>query len=222
MAKKTTKKKNITIEEKDFQNILNSLEQLENGKFNVSLKSKDKNIKPIIKKINKISKKLNSLNDNSNNMLKSLNDGNLDYRINSANYKGAFENITESMNTCLDIPIAVIRDFNNAISGLSHGNFDAKVSNTYSGEFGTIKNDLNSFGDTLQSLQNDSLIMNQAAAKGQLNVEVDTSKYVGDFSSIVEAMNKFALISKDAFNDAIFGLKALQAEYFDKRIETEY
>jgi methyl-accepting chemotaxis protein len=224
MAKKIKKEKekDIILSNKDFKNILNSLEKIENGEFDISLKSKDKNAKLLIKKINNISKQLSNVHTDSTTMLQSLNDGNLDYRVNSTYYKGNFEDIIESMNTCLDIPIAVIRDFNNAISGLSEGNFNAKVSNSYGGEFGVIKNDLNSFGDTLQRLQNDSLIMNQAAAKGQLNVEVDTSKYVGDFSSVVEAMNKFARISKDAFTDAIIGLRALQQGNFDKRITTQY
>lgn len=222
MAKKEKTIEDITINSKDFKKILNSLTKLGNGEFDTSIKSKDKKVNSLMKKINNISKNFNTISDDSNLALEALGNGNLDNRIDTREYKGGYASIAEVINTSIDIPIAVIRDLNNAVSGLAKGDFNAKVSNNYSGEFNIIKDDLNSFGDTLQHLQDDSFIMNQAAKKGQLNVQVDASKYVGDFALIVDGLNKFATISKDAFNDAIFGLKALQKGEFDKRITTEY
>jgi methyl-accepting chemotaxis protein len=228
MAKKNKNKQkidiveDITINSKDVKHIIDALTKLEDGKFNISLKSKDKKVNFLMKKINNISKQLSCVSNDSQNALEALTNGELDNRIDTREYQNGYASIAEAINTSIDIPIAVIRDLNNAITGLAKGDFNAKVSNNYSGEFNSIKTALNSFGDILKDLQDDSFIMNQAAAKGQLNIQVDASKYVGDFIAIIDSLNKFATISKNAFNDAIFGLKALQKGEFDKQITTEY
>lgn len=222
MGKKEKKLEDVTISSKDLKNILNSLTKLENGEFDISIKSKDKQTNYLMKKINNISQRFKLISDDSNIVLNALSDGDLDNRIDTREYKGGYALIAEAMNTSIDIPIAVIRDINNAVSGLAKGDFNAKVSNNYGGEFNTIKQSLNSFGNTLQNLQDDSSMMNNAASKGQLNIQIDTTKYKGNFTVIAESMNTFATIIQDAFNDTIFGLNALQQGEFNKRIETEY
>ena len=215
-------KEYIKIEKKDYKKILKALTNLENGNFDISLKSKNKEINTLLSKVNNVADNFNFIKNNSANMLESLNEGILDYRFEPTGLKNGYTEIVDSFNSSIDVPVAVIRDFNHTISGLSVGDFDSKVSNTYNGEFEDIKNDLNSFGNTLINLQNDSFFMSQAAKKGQLNVNIDASKYVGSFISIADALNNFALISKDAFDDAIFGLKALQNGDFEKRIDKDY
>ena len=215
-------KDKIKIDKKEYKKVLKALKRLENGNFDISLKSKDANANAILKKINNISDNFTFVKENTTEMFDSLSNGDLDNRIDTRKINSGYIEIAELLNSCIDIPIALIRDLNNTISGLLEGNFDSKVSNNYNGEFKDIESDLNSFGNILQQMQEDSLIMNIAAAKGQLNVQIDTYKYSGNFADIAEALNKFALIANDAFSETIFGLNALQNGDFDKRIETQY
>ena len=51
-------------------------------------------------------------------MYAELSNGNLDYRIDSREYKKGYGNILENVNSMIDIPSAVIRDFNYAMGKL--------------------------------------------------------------------------------------------------------
>jgi methyl-accepting chemotaxis protein len=213
----------IKIDEKEFDNIIKAVKNLKNGKFEISLDdSKNKKAQELIKEINSLGGILGELHNNCDEMYNAVNEGNLDHRIDSRQYKNNFDHIFESINSMVDIPIAAIRDFSFAMNKLSNGDFETKVSNNYVGEFDVVKQAFNSMSKVLIQIQEDSFMINQAAISGQLNIQADTSKYTGDFANIVKTMNNFTETTKNAFDEMIFGLKKLQAGNFDTRIETEY
>lgn len=214
--------KKITIEQKEYNEILEALESIANGNFNVSCHCEDKKVNKIMATISLISQKLSLVESNTKDMFDDLSMGNLDHRIDSREFKNGYGNILESINSMIDIPASVIRDFGYAMGKLSEGNFDSKVSNNYLGEFNDVKLSFNSLSDTLSNIQNDSFMINQAALSGQLNIQADMSKYTGDFALIIETMNNFTEVTKDVFDDTISALKSLQRGKFDKEIDTEY
>ena len=212
----------IKIEEKEFEKIVKAIKSLKNGKFNISLESKNDDLSEVVGEINSLAEELQSIENHSNNMYTELAHGNLDFRIDSREYKKGYGNILEKINSMIDIPASVIRDFNYAMGKLSNGDFEAKISNNYVGEFDTIKNSFNSMSKILKNIQDDSFMINEAAKNGQLNIQADASLYSGDYEIIVATMNNFINVTKNVFDEAIYGLKALQKGDFDKRIETEY
>jgi methyl-accepting chemotaxis protein len=212
----------ITIEKKEFKQIVKAIENLKNGKFDVKLNSDNKKLSNLIGNINDLSAELKTIENHSDSMYNEVENGNLDHRIDSRNFNKGFKNILEYMNSMIDIPVAVIRDFNYAMGKLSSGDFDSKVSNNFIGEFHVIKTSFNLMSNILKNIQNDSLMINEAAKSGQLNIQADASLYNGDYATIIETMNNFTKITKDAFDETISGLKALQQGDFAKRIETEY
>jgi len=212
----------IKIEEKEFAKIVKAIKNLKNGKFNVSLESKNDALSELVQEINELSDELGTIENHANDMYVELANGNLDHRIDSRNYKKGYGNILEKVNSMIDIPVAVIRDFNYAMGKLSNGDFEAKISNNYVGEFDTIKESFNSMSNILKNIQDDSFMINEAAKNGQLNIQADASMYKGDYEIIVATMNNFTNVTKNVFDEAIFGLKALQEGDFKKRITTDY
>jgi methyl-accepting chemotaxis protein len=212
----------IKIDEKEFGKILKAIKDLKNGKFNITLQTKDDKVSELTKEINSLAKGLSSIEHHSLDMYNELTDGNLDFRVDSRSYKKGFGNILEYINAMVDIPVAGIRDFNYAMSKLSQGNFESKISNNYVGEFDEIKILFNSMSNILKNIQNDSFMINEAAKNGQLNIQADASRYDGDYAIIVETMNNFTNVTKNVFDETISGLKSLQRGDFDTRIVTEY
>lgn len=212
----------IKIDEKEYEKILNALDGIEKGEFSVSLKSEDKKVNKLMSKINKIAQEFTSIEEQSTNMYTEVAQGNMDYRIDIRKHPNSYGNILENINSMIDVPVAAIRDFSYAMAKLSSGDFESKVSNNYLGEFENLKRAFNDISKVLKRIQNDSLMLNEAALHGQLNIQVDASRYKGDFAIIVNTINNFTLIAKNVFDEAIFGLRALQKGNFDKRIETEY
>lgn len=212
----------IKIEQNEYEQIIDSLKSIRNGNFDVSLKSEDDKINKIMKEIMKVSKEISMVEEHTSRMFKEVSTGNLDYRVDSRHLKNSYEDIVESVNSIVDVPVAAIRDFNYAMSRLSIGDFDAKVSNNYLGEFQEFKNAFNSMSDILADIQTDCSMINKAALHGQLNIQADDSKYFGDFAIIIETMNNFTITTKNVFDEVIFGFNELQKGNFDKRIEREY
>jgi methyl-accepting chemotaxis protein len=214
--------KKIKINQEEFDEILESLQNIKDGNFDVQLKSKDEKVAELMNLIMDVSHEFSSIQNHSYAVYKEVSEGNLDYRINSSKYKNGYADILESINSMVDIPVAVIRDFNYAMSKLSTGYFDSKVSNNYLGEFEVTKKAFNSLSSILIRIQNDSFMINQAALNGQLNIQANVSEYEGDFAIIIETMNNFTMTTKNTFDETIYGLKALQRGDFSKRIETDY
>ncbi len=212
----------IKIDEKEYALILEALENIENGKFDKSFKSEDKNVNKIFKRINAISKENSFIETQAVNMYREVASGNMDYRVDIRGHKNGYGNILEYTNSMIDVPIAAVRDFSYAMAKLASGDFEAIVSNNYLGEFDDMKKAFNAVSNILKDIQNDCFMLNQAALNGQLNIKVDDSKYFGDFAIVIETINNFTMIAKDVFDDAIFGLKAIQKGDFNKRIEKEY
>lgn len=212
----------IKIDENEFSDILNALQNIKEGKLQIDLSSKDKKTSLIVEQINQIAKELNRLKETSYKVHEEVSKGNLDHRIDIREHKNDFKIILESINSTLDIPVAAIRDLNFAVSKLAQGDFGAKVSNNYMGEFEQMKQTFNSLSKTLAEIQNDSFMLNQAAVNGQLNIQADETKYTGDFANIIKTINNFTMTAKNVFDEAIFALKALQEGNFKNRIETKY
>ncbi|XPV69914.1 MAG: methyl-accepting chemotaxis protein [Halarcobacter sp.] len=212
----------IKIDEKEFDKILKALDDIEDGKFDISLKSDDKKVSKLVDKINKIAKEMGNMEIHAKRMYDEVAQGNMDYRVDSRNFHNGYENILESINSMVDVPVSAIRDFNYAMTKLSGGDFDSRVSNNYLGEFEDMKYSFNAISNILRDIQNDSYMLNQAALSGQLSIQVDKSKYYGDFAIIIETINNLTMVTRNVFNETIFGLRALQRGDFDSRIHTEY
>ncbi len=212
----------IKIDEKEFDKILDALKDIKNGNFDIKLKSSDKKTSRLMEGIVSAADELKKVEDATNTIYTEISNGNMDHRIDSLEFKGNYKNILESVNSMLDVPVAAIRDLNYAMTKLANGDFEAKVSNNYVGEFEDMKKAFNSLSIVLMDIQDDSFMLNQAALNGQLNIQADDSKYVGDFANIIETINNFTMVTKNVFDEAIYGLKALQEGNFENRITTEY
>jgi methyl-accepting chemotaxis protein len=212
----------IKIEKKEYEEIVKALKSIKTGNFDVNISSKDKDTNTLMKEINKISKELSVIDKGSLNMFEELSSGNLDHRLDSRDFKNSFANLIESINSMVDVPVSVIRDLNYAIKNIAKGDFDAKVSNNYQGEFDEIKTDFNSLSTILEQLQKDSFMLNEAAKNGQLNIQVDSSKYVGEFVIVVETINNFTSTAKKIFDEIIFASEEIKKGQFDFRIETSH
>jgi len=114
--------------------------------------------------------------------------------------------------------IALLRG---SIVELSSGNFNVTIPQV-SGELEEVSKSTQVLQENLKNLIRDSQMMNVEGLKGNLNSQIDTNKYSGDFNEITNAINGFAIVVKNAFADTIFGLNALQNGEFDARITTEY
>jgi len=114
--------------------------------------------------------------------------------------------------------IALLRG---SIIELSTGNFNVNIPQV-SGELDEVSKSTKVLQNNLKNLIADSNMMNQEGESGNLNAQIDTNKYKGDFIEITNGINGFATVVKDAFLDINDKLNDMSQGDLSVRITNDY
>ncbi len=96
----------------------------------------------------------------------------------------------EGVNSTLDAVIGPLNVAANYVDQISKGAIPAKITDSYNGDFNTIKNNLNTCIDAVNALVADADMLSVAAVEGKLATRADASKHQGDFRKIVQGVNE--------------------------------
>jgi len=100
-------------------------------------------------------------------------------------FKGAYAEIVRGVNGVLDAVIAPLNVAANYVDRISKGDIPAKITDTYNGDFNTIKSNLNTCIDAVNSLVSDAGLLVKAAVDGRLSTRADASKHQGDYRNVI-------------------------------------
>jgi methyl-accepting chemotaxis protein len=115
--------------------------------------------------------------------------GNLSTRADASRHQGDFRKIVEGVNHTLDAVIGPLNVAAHYVDAISKGNIPAKITDEYSGDFNTLKNNLNQCIDAINAMVADTAMLADAGAQGLLSTRADASRHEGDFRKIVEGVN---------------------------------
>jgi len=135
-------------------------------------------------------------------------EGKLATRADASKHQGEFKAIVSGVNDTLDAVIGPLNVAAEYVDRISKGDIPPKISDSYSGDFNEIKNNLNQCIDAVTALAYDSKMLAKAAVEGKLGVRADVSKHQGDFARIVEGFNETL--------NAVIGPLNVAAEYVDR------
>jgi methyl-accepting chemotaxis protein len=137
----------------------------------------------------------------------SAKEGKLTDRGHPDHVKGAYSDFVVGVNEILDAVIAPLNVAADYVDRISKGDIPPKITATYNGDFNTIKNNLNTCIDAVNSLVTDAALLSKAAVEGKLATRADASKHQGDYRKIVQGVNDTL--------DAVIGPLNVSAEYVD-------
>jgi len=135
-------------------------------------------------------------------------DGQLSERGKHDQFTGVYADIVHGVNAILDAVIAPLNVAANYVDHISKGDIPAKISDTYNGDFNTIKNNLNTCIDAVNNLVADAGLLSRAAVDGKLATRADAGKHQGDYRAIVQGVNETL--------DAVIGPLNVAANYVDR------
>ncbi len=115
--------------------------------------------------------------------------GKLATRADASKHLGDFHKIVEGVNATLDAVIGPLNVAAAYVDQIARGAIPAKITDTYNGDFNTIKNNLNTCIDAVNGLVADAVMLAQAAVEGRLQTRADASKHQGDYRRIVDGVN---------------------------------
>jgi len=135
-------------------------------------------------------------------------EGKLATRADATKHQGDFRKIVQGVNETLDAVIAPLNVAAQYVDRISKGDIPAKITDSYNGDFNTIKNNLNQCIEAVNAMSADAVKLAQAAVEGKLATRADASKHQGDFRKIVQGVNETL--------DAVIGPLNVAAEYVDR------
>jgi methyl-accepting chemotaxis protein len=135
-------------------------------------------------------------------------EGKLATRADASKHEGDFRKIVQGVNETLDAVIGPLNVAANYVDRISKGDIPAKITDTYNGDFNTIKNNLNTCIDAVNALVADAGMLSKAAVEGKLSTRADAGKHQGDYRKIVQGV--------DDTLDAVIGPLNVAANYVDR------
>jgi len=133
--------------------------------------------------------------------------GNLSSRADLTKHEGEYRTMLGGVNSTLDALVGPLNVAAEYVDNIAKGEIPAKITDSYNGDFNTIKNNLNTCIDAVNALVADANVLSTAAVAGRLATRADASKHQGDFRKIVEGVNQTL--------DAVIGPLNVAAEYVD-------
>lgn len=202
--------------------VLEALRALNQGIFGLNLSSFNADENEIFAEINTLSQTLKRIQDDTLNLNDLALRGNMDERINADDHVGGFSKIVDAVNYGMDLSVCAIRDISYVLNRIKDGDFTARVTTRYYGDFDVLKNAVNTLGGVLHSLHVDASLSARAMQGGNLGVRLDPDHYQGDFAKIVTQQNN----ATEAVVSVLNALQNVLEEYvqgnLSARIDTKF
>ncbi|HRO37843.1 nitrate- and nitrite sensing domain-containing protein [Thauera sp.] len=132
---------------------------------------------------------LHAMIDDASLLSKAAVEGRLATRADASRHQGDYARIVQGVNDTLDAVIGPLNVAAAYVDQIARGAIPAKITDTYNGDFNTIKNNLNTAIDAVNGLVADAVMLAQAAVEGRLETRADAGKHQGDYRRIVEGVN---------------------------------
>ncbi len=115
--------------------------------------------------------------------------GNLAARADISRHQGEFRRVMAGVNETLDAFIGPLNEAAEYVARISRGDIPEKITVTYRGDFNTLKNNINTCIDAVNSLVADAGLLSRAAVAGRLDTRADVTRHQGEFRRIMIGVN---------------------------------
>ena len=130
-----------------------------------------------------------SVTDETKRSYAAIQQGHLSERAQVELFSGDDRAVLEAINGMLDALVTPVAFTSTYIERIGKGNIPEKITDTYNGDFNTIKTNLNACIDAVNAMVADAVLLTKAAMEGKLATRADASKHQGDYRKIVEGIN---------------------------------
>jgi len=149
-------------------------------------------------------------------------EGKLATRADAGKHRGDFRKIVQGVNDTLDAVIGPLNVAAGYVERISNGDIPPKITDSYNGDFNTIKNNLNQAIDAVNALVADANLLSVAAVEGKLATRADAGKHQGDFRKIVQGVNDTLDAVIGPVNEVMRVLTAMEQGDMTLSITEEY
>jgi methyl-accepting chemotaxis protein len=149
-------------------------------------------------------------------------EGKLATRADLSRHHGDYRKVVQGVNETLDAVIGPLNVAAKYVDDISKGSIPAKITDSYNGDFNTIKNNLNQCIEAVQALVADAVKLSQAAVEGRLSTRADASKHAGEYRKIVQGVNETLDAVIQPVQEAAVVLKQIAEGDLTARVKGDY
>jgi methyl-accepting chemotaxis protein len=178
----------------------------------------------------------NIIKNNLNNMVKMMSDllaqtdiiikaaaeGQLGKRANADLFVGGWNQLVKGVNDTITNIVNPLNVTANYVDRISKGDIPPKITDSYSGDYNIIKNNLNACVDAVNALVADAAMLSTAAVAGKLETRADASRHQGDFRKVVAGVNDTLDNVVDPINEVRRIMGAMAGGDLTQTITTAY
>ncbi|MCL1936444.1 MAG: methyl-accepting chemotaxis protein [Defluviitaleaceae bacterium] len=155
----------------------------------------------------KMQEELLNVHKDISDIINSIKDGNLNFRLDTSRHKGGWRDLLISLNNVLEAFTIPINEASDVLNQISQGNLKVYVEGNYLGDFEKIKISINNTVDVLNAYIQEISTILKSISKKDLTSIIE-KEYFGDFSSIKTSIS---LISEN-LNKIVKEIESSSAE----------
>ncbi|WP_306605036.1 HAMP domain-containing protein, partial [Azonexus sp.] len=147
--------------------VADAARKMAEGDFSFKLESSAKDeVGEVVRAVASVQGAVQAMTADANLLAQAAVDGKLATRADASKHKGDFQKIVSGVNNTLDAVIGPLNVAANYVDRISKGDIPARITDTYNGDFNTIKNNLNTCIDAVNKLVADANMLSVAAVEG--------------------------------------------------------
>lgn len=197
--------------------------QIAAGNLNVQIDTSARDeVGQMLNALEKAVASLKAMSAETQNLAKTAIEGKLTTRADASKYQGEYQKIVDGINDTLNAVINPLNMSAHYMDRISKGDIPPKITDTYNGDFNTIKNNLNTCVDAVNKLVTDARMLAQSAVAGKLEVRADASTHRGDFRKVIEGFNETLDNVVNPINDVRRVMAAMEQGDMTQTITAHY
>ncbi|QCU90050.1 methyl-accepting chemotaxis protein [Thiomicrorhabdus sediminis] len=207
---------------RQLQKTINTANAIANGDLSnkIEVNSNDETGQ-LLHSMQRMQDNIQSLLQDSNKMSAKHNDGDIDVRIDEANFQGDFAKMAHAINSMVAEHVNMNRKAMAVFKAFGSGDFGADMEKL-PGKKAFINDSIETVRDNLQAITADTSMLVAAVANGELDKTADASKFQGDWKVMIEGINQILSGIVQPLNEAISVLKEVEQGNLTRTVEGDY
>jgi len=160
-----------------------------NFEFKLDIDTKDE-IGALAKSVQAMQAAVQAMIVDTNVLIKSAVDGQLETRADATKHQGDFRKIVEGVNTTLDAVIGPLNVTAKYVDDISKGVIPPVITTDYKGQYNVIKGNLNNMVKMMGDLLAQTDVIIKGAANGELDKRANADMFVGGWNKLVLGVNE--------------------------------
>jgi len=201
------------------------LDNVANGEFNVNMKHDlpQDEVGLMTRDIYRVVDVIKSILDDAREFIRdTVENGNLDLRMDTAKYSGGYKDLVEQLNKFADNSDADMFTLLNVLDKINHGDFNVTLAKL-PGQKAVINEKVDELMSNLNSVSMDiEAMIDAAAVKGNLQFQIDVAEFKGDWRKLMKGLNEVAAAVNRPIVEIREAMTSLNAGMFDTKIDGNY